>query len=95
MSNRITIQIREERSLNKDLKPMEEFSKSVYISSDEITSYIGTIKNVDDLHSIIAPENILEAIENNLSEYESEIILGVLMFSKCYHLGDEVFHINI
>ena len=29
------------------------------------------------------------------SEYEAEIIIGVLMFSKCYHLGDEVFHINI
>lgn len=93
MSNRAYIRLKEERVLNAKLEPIqEETSISVYMSTDEVSCWVGEVSTVEELHELIGPENLRETLDSALSENELYIVNCCLFCNdNVYYLDDQRF----
>lgn len=90
MRNNIRIDIKKEQKLDENLKPIGKEGVSIYISCDSIISYLGDVETKEELEELIKPSNIINAMHENLSEDELEIIEDIWNNSKYYYIGDKV-----
>lgn len=85
MGNRARIEIKKECKLNS--KTLEEIKDTneicVYICTDGIDAYIGSISTKKDLDELLKLDNLATAIAENLSEEQSECIFPVLECREC------------
>lgn len=92
MSNFVDVKLRQEREININFEPVSKEVINVYLSCDGVRSWVGTAYNKEELMDIVGPENIIESIEESLSEDEAEIIMAALICCDYeYYIGDEIF----
>lgn len=96
MSNKVWIDIKKEIELDKYLKPIgteESDCGEVYIHCDGIAAWIGTVDSYEEAKKLIAPNNILNVMEENLSCDELECIEFLMSPGARYIFYDEVYYV--
>lgn len=87
MANEVRIELKKEKGAYvKDNKIVTSDSPiidyQVYVNTDEVSCWVGSCMDIDDLEEIVSEENLLESIYESASERELDIIIPVLEYNK-------------
>lgn len=98
MANRVYVKIKEERDLvlrDEELIPSSDrFTKDVYVCCDGLCTWVGSFDTVEELMSMVGPEEIIDTIKANASDIESEELISLLDYNgykyTIGYLSDEI-----
>lgn len=59
---------------------------SVYAACDEISCWVGEVDSVEELDELVGPENLINTIKENCSEYEFDCLWAALDCQKLLYM---------
>lgn len=93
--SKIRFNLRREQDLNKDFSPKEEERISLYMHCDGLSSWIGYVNNVEEVHALIKPEVLIDTLNNTLSQDELDVFIPLLTSCNLpYKFYDEEYRIK-
>ena len=85
MANEVRISLRQEKNCyvadNKIVSNDTPIGYKVYVSTDEVSCWVGSCMDIDALEEIISEDNLIDTLNETASERELDIIMPVLRYN--------------
>lgn len=86
MANRVYVKIKEERDLELKnghlVHHQDQYERTAYVCCDGLCTWVGSFDTVEELMSMVGPEEIIDTIKANASDIESEELISLLDYNE-------------